>query len=132
MNPLPHGPEWDFELIERYHVAIAETAGEYGLDTYPNQIEIINSLVAQNVKAIVISANDPDALVPALKKAPNCPRGSIRLSRNPPAKISPAMPARTNKTPASDSVVPRKPWSILYSGLASRSSMTPDAMIAPP
>jgi len=43
VNPLPHGPEWDFELIERYHVAIAETAGEYGLDTYPNQIEIINS-----------------------------------------------------------------------------------------
>jgi stage V sporulation protein R len=41
--PLPHGPEWDFELIERYHAAIAETAAEYRLDTYPNQIEIINS-----------------------------------------------------------------------------------------
>ena len=37
--------------------------------TAEGQIEIINSLVAQNVKAIVISANDPDALVPALKKA---------------------------------------------------------------
>ncbi len=33
------------------------------------QIEIINSLIAQNVDAIAISANDPDALVPALKKA---------------------------------------------------------------
>ena len=42
-GPLPHGPEWDFELIERYHAAIAETAAEFRLDTYPNQIEIINS-----------------------------------------------------------------------------------------
>ena len=33
------------------------------------QIEIINSLIAQNVNAIAISANDPDALVPALKRA---------------------------------------------------------------
>ena len=33
------------------------------------QIEVINSLIAQKVDAIAISANDPDALVPALKKA---------------------------------------------------------------
>ena len=33
------------------------------------QIEVINSLIAQQVDAIAISANDPDALVPALKKA---------------------------------------------------------------
>ncbi len=37
--------------------------------TAEGQIEIINSLIAQNVNAIAISANDPDALVPALKKA---------------------------------------------------------------
>ena len=37
--------------------------------TAEGQIEIINSLIAQNVKAIVISANDPDALVPVTKKA---------------------------------------------------------------
>ncbi len=43
MTTLPHGPEWEFELIERYEAAIAETAGEFGLDTYPNQIEIISS-----------------------------------------------------------------------------------------
>jgi stage V sporulation protein R len=43
VTPLSHGPEWDFELVERYHVAIAETAAEFGLDTYRNQIEIINS-----------------------------------------------------------------------------------------
>jgi rhamnose transport system substrate-binding protein len=33
------------------------------------QIEVINSLIAQQVDAIAISANDADALVPALKKA---------------------------------------------------------------
>jgi rhamnose transport system substrate-binding protein len=33
------------------------------------QIEVVNSLIAQKVNAIAISANDPDALVPALKKA---------------------------------------------------------------
>ncbi len=40
---LPYGPEWSFELIERYHQAIAAAAAEFGLDTYPNQIEIITS-----------------------------------------------------------------------------------------
>jgi rhamnose transport system substrate-binding protein len=33
------------------------------------QIEVINSLIAQHVDAIAVSANDPDALVPTLKKA---------------------------------------------------------------
>ncbi|UJW85453.1 rhamnose ABC transporter substrate-binding protein [Devosia sp. SL43] len=33
------------------------------------QIEVINALIAQQVDAIAISANDPDALVPALQKA---------------------------------------------------------------
>ncbi|HEX7981951.1 MAG TPA: substrate-binding domain-containing protein, partial [Duganella sp.] len=33
------------------------------------QIEIINSLISQKVDAIVISANDPNALVPITKKA---------------------------------------------------------------
>jgi stage V sporulation protein R len=42
-GPLSHGPEWDFELVERYHAAIEATAAEFGLDTYPNQIEVINS-----------------------------------------------------------------------------------------
>ena len=37
--------------------------------TAEGQIEMINSLIAQKVNAIAISANDPDALVPALKKA---------------------------------------------------------------
>jgi rhamnose transport system substrate-binding protein len=33
------------------------------------QIEVVNALIAQRVNAIAISANDKDALVPALKKA---------------------------------------------------------------
>jgi len=42
-TPISHGADWDFDLLERYHHAIAEIAGEYRLDTYPNQIEIITS-----------------------------------------------------------------------------------------
>ncbi|KQR78186.1 rhamnose ABC transporter substrate-binding protein [Rhizobium sp. Leaf341] len=37
--------------------------------TAEGQIEVINALIAQGVNAIAISANDPDAVVPALKKA---------------------------------------------------------------
>ncbi|WP_394155055.1 rhamnose ABC transporter substrate-binding protein [Loktanella salsilacus] len=37
--------------------------------TAEGQIEVINSLIAQQVDAIAISSNDTDALVPALKKA---------------------------------------------------------------
>ncbi|QHQ35905.1 rhamnose ABC transporter substrate-binding protein [Algicella marina] len=37
--------------------------------TAEGQIEVINALIAQNVDAIAVSANDTDALVPALKKA---------------------------------------------------------------
>lgn len=37
--------------------------------TAEGQIEVINALIAQKVDAIAISANDPDAVVPALKRA---------------------------------------------------------------
>jgi rhamnose transport system substrate-binding protein len=37
--------------------------------TAEGQIEVINALIAQEVDAIAVSANDPDALVPVLKKA---------------------------------------------------------------
>src|SRR3546814_11813937 len=42
-RPISEGSEWTFELIQRYDEAIAEVASEYGLDTYPNQIEVIPS-----------------------------------------------------------------------------------------
>jgi rhamnose transport system substrate-binding protein len=37
--------------------------------TAEGQIETLNSLIAQRVDAIAVSANDPDALLPTLKKA---------------------------------------------------------------
>lgn len=37
--------------------------------TAEGQIEVINALIAQGVNAIAVSANDPDALAPALQKA---------------------------------------------------------------
>lgn len=35
--------EWTFELLDSYQQEIARVAANYGLDTYPNQIEIITS-----------------------------------------------------------------------------------------
>ncbi|NOH71005.1 SpoVR family protein [Vibrio pectenicida] len=40
---LPDGPDWTFDLLERYHVEIKRVADHYRLDTYPNQIEVITS-----------------------------------------------------------------------------------------
>jgi spore cortex formation protein SpoVR/YcgB (stage V sporulation) len=40
---LPGGSEWTFELIERYDREIARIAQAYGLETYPNQIEVISA-----------------------------------------------------------------------------------------
>ncbi|WP_038206159.1 SpoVR family protein [Xenophilus azovorans] len=42
-EPLPSPSDWTFELIERYHGEIARTAKAFGLDTYPNQLEIITA-----------------------------------------------------------------------------------------
>ncbi|MCK2088517.1 SpoVR family protein [Thauera aromatica] len=41
--PLPIGSEWTVEAIERYHTEIARVAGDFRLDTYPVQIEIITA-----------------------------------------------------------------------------------------
>jgi spore cortex formation protein SpoVR/YcgB (stage V sporulation) len=40
---LPGGSEWTFELVERYDREIGRIAARYGLDTYPNQIEVITA-----------------------------------------------------------------------------------------
>jgi spore cortex formation protein SpoVR/YcgB (stage V sporulation) len=42
-EPISTGAEWTFELIEKYHAEIENIAEEYGLDTYPNQIELITA-----------------------------------------------------------------------------------------
>jgi spore cortex formation protein SpoVR/YcgB (stage V sporulation) len=41
--PLPGGSEWTFGLVERYDREIGRVAEGYGLDTFPNQIEIISA-----------------------------------------------------------------------------------------
>jgi stage V sporulation protein R len=43
MSPISRGSDWDFDLLERYNAAIARVAGDYKLDTYANQIEVITS-----------------------------------------------------------------------------------------
>ncbi|GGY36406.1 SpoVR family protein [Bacterioplanes sanyensis] len=35
--------DWTFELLERYDAEIAKAAEHFGLDTYPNQIEVISA-----------------------------------------------------------------------------------------
>ncbi len=40
---LPSTSEWSFDAIEHYHREIARVASEFGLDTYPTQIEIITA-----------------------------------------------------------------------------------------
>ena len=42
-TPIFTDSEWSFELVEAIDQEIAAIADEYGLDTYPNQIEVINS-----------------------------------------------------------------------------------------
>jgi stage V sporulation protein R len=40
---LPEQSEWTFKLIELAHTEIRRVAGQFGLDTYPNQLEIISA-----------------------------------------------------------------------------------------
>jgi spore cortex formation protein SpoVR/YcgB (stage V sporulation) len=42
-KPLSEDSEWTFELLQRYDAEIARIAADYGLETYPNQIEVITS-----------------------------------------------------------------------------------------
>ncbi len=42
-EPLPDPSDWTFELIDRYHEVIRQTAERFGLDTYPNQLEVITA-----------------------------------------------------------------------------------------
>ncbi|MEW9900096.1 SpoVR family protein [Chitinivorax sp. PXF-14] len=40
---LPDQSEWTFELLEQAHQQIRRVAERYGLDTYPNQLEVITA-----------------------------------------------------------------------------------------
>lgn len=68
--------------------------------TAEGQIDVINALIAQRVDAIAISANDPDALVPALKRAMD--RGIAVISWD--SGVAPAG-RMVNLSPSSDDLV---------------------------
>jgi stage V sporulation protein R len=42
-SPLAGPSDWTFETINEYHDVIRRTAERFGLDTYPNQLEIITA-----------------------------------------------------------------------------------------
>lgn len=42
-QPLPGPSDWTFELLQDYQRVIRETAERFGLDTYPNQLEVITA-----------------------------------------------------------------------------------------
>ena len=42
-KPIAEGSEWTFEHLHAYETELARVAASYRLDTYPNQIEIINA-----------------------------------------------------------------------------------------
>lgn len=42
-EPLSDGPDWTFELLEQYESEIDRVAKHFGIDSYPNQIEIITA-----------------------------------------------------------------------------------------
>ena len=65
-------------FFDAVHKGADEAAAELGMSIIFNgpptpsaegQIEVINALIAQRVDAIAVSANDPDALGPSLRKA---------------------------------------------------------------
>jgi len=62
------------KMSEGFKTAVEETGNEVIIKapdqpTAEAQIQMIEELIAQKVSAIAVSANDPDALQPALKKA---------------------------------------------------------------
>jgi rhamnose transport system substrate-binding protein len=65
-------------FFDAVHKGAEEAANELDVEvvftgpttpTAEGQIEVLNALIAQRVDAIAVSANDPDALVPTLKRA---------------------------------------------------------------
>ena len=67
--PLPGGSEWTFDQVERYDLEIARVAERYGLDTWPNQIEIISAeqmldAYASNGFRIAFIIINPEIFIP--------------------------------------------------------------------
>ena len=60
-NLISEGSEWTFDLIERYEREIARVAAGYGLDTYPNQIEVITAEQMMDAYSSVGIGSDPSS-----------------------------------------------------------------------
>lgn len=80
--------------------------------TAEGQIEVINSLIAQRVDAIAVSANDPDALVPALQRAMQ--RGITVISWD--SGVAPAG-RQMHLAPSSDALIGQKLVDLTYDHL---------------
>jgi stage V sporulation protein R len=42
-GPISTSADWSYDLINQYYAAIEDIAKDFGLDTYPNQMEIISA-----------------------------------------------------------------------------------------
>ncbi|MFT6779419.1 MAG: stage V sporulation protein R, partial [Paraglaciecola sp.] len=42
-EPISRAADWNYDLINQYYAAIEGIAYDFGLDTYPNQMEIISA-----------------------------------------------------------------------------------------
>jgi rhamnose transport system substrate-binding protein len=96
-------------FFDAVHKGADEAASELDADviftgpttpTAEGQIEVLNALIAQRVDAIAVSANDPDALVPTLKKA--LARGIAVISYD--SSVAPAG-RRLHLAPSSDQLI---------------------------
>ena len=67
-EPISTGSEWTFELIQEYDDEIAKCAAEFGLDTYPNQIEVISA-----EQMILVGSPEPNAI---MRRRQRCGIGS--------------------------------------------------------
>ena len=89
---LPHGPEWDFELIERYDAAIAETAAEFaaGHLSEPDR--------DHQLRADARRLRRPAGCRSAIRTGPTARRSSATSS--PIARAIRGSPTRSSSTPA--------------------------------
>jgi SpoVR like protein len=81
---LPDPSDWTFELLERYHEVIRAAAASFGLDTYPNQLEIIS---AEQMMDAYMTCGAP---CPSAPRRPTAPphRRAFRPSRRKTCSIS--------------------------------------------
>jgi stage V sporulation protein R len=80
---LSKGSEWTFDLLKRYECEIARLAKNFGLDTYPNQIELISArqmMAAYAASGMPLSYNHWSFGKHYLNLEKNYKRGSMGLA----------------------------------------------------